>query len=193
MYGVQTMEELLTLSIPKLRRLGFFTPYAETSGAVEWSIGGRKIAAIRVTVNLTGVPSVMLDYSHNGTPKVQEIALRWHPSNLRGNAGGYYYFVCPLTGSLCRNLYFVQGGFYGRQAFRCLYEKQTYSREQRELFRLFSASAQLETLRGQKHRKPMYRGNLTPYGRKLNRLAETQYYAEGLLTRRGNPRTRTPQ
>lgn len=168
-----TIEELLQFSVTDLRRLGLCAQGAAQSARLSWRRWGRVSASIDVRTDTRGaVPVVVLDYTNNGVPVEQTLALRFIPSNL--SRGGYYYFVCPVTGRSCRKLYFVGGRFVSRFAFRALYAKQAHSQTERRrgLFAVLTAARDFEAVDGQRFRKYHYRGRLTPYGRRVERLAE---------------------
>ena len=121
---IATIEDYIRLTVKDCKRLGYFVPQAETSGVVRWTQGGNVVASVRFSTNLKGaVPFAVLNYTYKGEPVHTELTLRFHPSNLKGETG-YYYFVCPVTGLSCRNLYLVEGRFVSRTAFRPLYRKQ---------------------------------------------------------------------
>lgn len=172
MYGItETIEELLQLSITDLKRMGFLQPNALKSGSLNWTRGGRNAASIAIVTDTRGeIPTVRFIYNYNGSPVDYTAPLRFTRSNL--NRGGYYYFVCPVTGRSCRKLYIVGGRFVSRFAFRALYDKQTKSRAQRSgLFAYLDAVKQIDDIMQQKGRKSYYRDKITPYGLRVERLA----------------------
>lgn len=172
MYGLtETIEEMLQLSITDLKRLGMLQPAAYQYTPVNWTRGGRKTASIAVATDTRGeIPTVRFVYNCNGSPVDYTAPLRFAPSNL--NRGGYYYFVCPVTGRSCRKLYLVGGRFVSRFAFRALYDRQTKSRAERSgLFGYLNAVSDLDRITRQKGRKMYYRDKITPYGLRVERLA----------------------
>ena len=171
------IEDYLILSVTACKRLGYFIPKAKASGVVRWTRerdgNTVEIASIQFETNLTGtVPYAVLTYNYKGTPVRAEITLRFRPSNLN-NGTGYYYFVCPVTGLSCRKLYLVNGRFVGRMAFRPLYSQQAESHTQRGLsvFTLRALGA-YEEMRIKPYRRLTFRGKLTPYGRKVEKLGK---------------------
>lgn len=172
-YGnAETIEELLTVSITELKRLGFISPNAYKYGVLEWKRNGKTTASAGVGIDTRGeVPTARFTYNFNGSPVDVTAPLRFAPSNL--NRGGYYFFICPVTGRSCRKMYLVGGRFVSRFAFRALYDKQTKSRAERSgLFGFLSAVQDFETAANQKGRKMFYRDKITPYGLRVERLAE---------------------
>lgn len=169
-----TIENYIRLSVTDCKRLGYFVPQAETSGVVRWTQGGNVVASVRFSTNLKGaVPYAVLNYTYKGEPVHTELTLRFHPSNLKGETG-YYYFVCPVTGLSCRNLYLVEGRFVSRTAFRPLYRKQAETKigKRNSSLAALVAIGKYEQLATAKYRRLTYRGNLTPYGRKVEKYAE---------------------
>lgn len=176
-----TIEELLTLSVTDLKRLGYLVRGATCTGRVSWNSGGREIASICVQTNTAGeFPAVRFIYAADGFPVDYSTPLRFAPSNL--NRGGYYYFICPVTGRACRKLYLVGGRFVSRFAFRALYEKQTKSRAERSgLLGYLDTVEAADRVINAKYRKETYRGKLTPFGRKCAKIAaRVERLTEGL-------------
>jgi len=171
-YGTETIEDLLTLSITDLKRLGYLVKGATCTGRVTWNRRGREVASIGVQTNTAGeIPAVRFYYNANGSPVDYSTPLRFAPSNL--NRGGYYYFVCPVTGRSCRKLYLIGSRFVSRFAFRALYEKQTKSHAERAgVYGYLDAVTKLDDMIKQPRRKMYYREELTPYGRKVQKQAE---------------------
>lgn len=102
----------------------------------------------------------------------ETIYLRWKRSNLNPQHG-YYYFVCPVTGNLCRTLYLVDGKFISRKAFNPLYKQQAKSQRQRRdpLFAYLDAAKAFEDLTEQRYRREYYNGRITPFGRRVEKAA----------------------
>ena len=103
-----------TLSIADLERLGYLKSNAFVSGVIRWTTEGRELAAVGAATDTRGVPVLKLAYTYNGEPRDRIINLRCRFSTP-GISNGYYYFVCPVTGELCRKLYLVDGEFVGRR------------------------------------------------------------------------------
>lgn len=181
-----TIENYLRLTVRDCKRLGFLTPNGDKRGVVSWTQGKDVIASISLRTNLAGtVPYAALNYSYKGNPVNTEITLRFHASNLNGETG-YYYFVCPVTGLSCRNLYLVDGRFVSRLAFRPLYRKQAETRIPKSNGSLAALRAltEYEELRTAKYRRLTYRGKLTPYGRKVEKAADRAGAIYGNVLRR---------
>lgn len=164
-----TIQDCLALSLTRCKEMGYFVPNATAEGVLTWTSGGEKIAAVRLTTDTTNNRCTIAYRTADGEDVTQTVWLRWRPSNL--NRGGYYYFVCPVTGCSCRKLYLVNGRFVSRQAFTHIYEQQALSRSRRnDVFRFLSYSEKVEQLEQQPRRKYTYRGKPTPFARKVERL-----------------------
>ena len=124
------LEQYLTVSIADLKRAGLFTPHTREKALFEWMRGTDYASITAVTDGLGCVPFALLSYYHNGRPVEQGVTLRWHKLH---NGGGFYYFVCPLSGLSCEKLYFSNehGQFIGRVATRAQY-LNTLKRRERE-------------------------------------------------------------
>ena len=169
--NAKTIDRYISLSVTDCKRLGYLRPASVCVVVVRWTQGGDEVAAVHLrTDTVAAEPSAVLRYTYRGTTVEVPVALRFKASNLKPNTG-YYYFVCPDTGQPCRKLYLVEGKFVSRAAFRPLYEQQTLSRQARQdgnawLF----GYAKLENLLAEKYRRYTYRGKLTPYGRRCEKL-----------------------
>lgn len=170
---IATIEDYIRLTVKDCKRLGFFTPRADTSGVVRWTQGANVVASIGFETHLSGVvPYAVLTYNYKGTPVRTELTLRFKPSNLKSETG-YYYFVCPVTGLSCRNLYLVNGRFVSRTAFRPLYRIQAESHPRRgDSLHFLREIAKYEDMTTEKYRRLTYKGKPTPYGRKVTKYSE---------------------
>ena len=166
-----TIDDYIRLTVKDCKRLGFFVPNADTNNVVRWTQGKNVVASVQFGTNLTGaVPYAVLNYRYKNEPVHTELTLRFKPSNLKEGTG-YYYFVCPVTGLSCRNLYLVNGQFVSRTAFRPLYKKQA-ERHRRDGLGVLLDIADYERMTNAPYRRLTYRGKLTPYGRKVEKYAE---------------------
>lgn len=173
-----TIDDYIRLTVKDCKRLGFFVPNADTTNVVRWTQGNNVVASVQFGTNLTGaVPFAVLNYKYKNEPVHTELTLRFRPSNLKEGTG-YYYFVCPVTGLSCRNLYLVNGRFVSRLAFRPLYRTQAETRVAKSngSLAVLRALTDYEDLATAKYRRLTYRGKPTPYGRKVAKL-EARYNA----------------
>ena len=168
-----TIDRYLSLSVSDCKRLGFLRPNAVCSGSIQWTRGGAVVASVGFGTKTTGVPVALFSYEADGVQMQYGVALRWKRSNLSPDTEhGYYYFVCPETGALCRKLYLVGGRFVSRRAFRALYPAQAESKAARRDFRAWRSLLAADDLLFQPYRRETYRGRLTPYGRKVEKTVE---------------------
>lgn len=122
-------DEVLQISISKLKEWGYLKPQQTISGTVRWSRNEKEIATISIRVD-THCNYIKLDYSCNKEPVNYRINLVSLPSNI--GKGKVWYFECPHTKKRCRKLYLVGKYFLHREALKgCMYEKQTKSKETR--------------------------------------------------------------
>lgn len=172
-----TIQDYLRLSLTRCKALGYFVPNATAEGVLTWGQGSDVIASVRFTTDTVNHRCTIAYRKADGEQVTQTVWLRWRSSNLDKNVNtwertrGYYYFVCPVTGRSCRNLYLVNGRFVSRHAFPNLYEQQTLSRKRRtDVFRFLTYADKVEQLEQQPRRKYTYRGKPTPFARKVERL-----------------------
>lgn len=134
-------DECKKVSISFLSQHGYLKPNQWLSGTITWSRNGSKTGSISISINtLSERPYLELDYKSNDTPINYKVLLVSIPSNI--GKGVIWYFICPRTGKRCRKLYLIDGYFYHRSAFRgCMYEKQTYSHNNRWLGKQFDKMA----------------------------------------------------
>jgi hypothetical protein len=120
------IDAAIRLDIRILRRQGFIQPGAITSGTQRWSrtATGEETGSVAVTVNLSDPDAgfIVVRFSLNGEPRVQEIALRSQPMRYGGRR---YYFQCPRDFRPCEVLPMVGGVFASRQAHRLTYHSQS--------------------------------------------------------------------
>lgn len=107
-----------------------------------------------------------------GTNRKQTIRVFQQESNLNEEYK-VLYFLC--FGYRCRTLYSDGKGFYSRSSFPHHYYKQEQSRQQRAFF------CGEEPYR--KYGKETYRGELTPYGKRIERYERQEYNAYQGLNR----------
>jgi hypothetical protein len=158
------IDELKTVSISFLKKHNYLKPNHWQSGTVKWSINGNKTGSISIMVNTKSEqPYIELNYKCNEVPINYKVQLISTPSNL--GKGFFWFFICPHTGKRCRKLYLINTYFYHRTAFRgCMYEKQTQSKKNRNMIKIYKSYFDLDKLEEQlykKHFKKMYAGKPT--------------------------------
>lgn len=165
-----TIEDLTTLSIKDFKRGGAFVPHADVTGIMNFYRGGRIISTINYQTD-TDTETIRFCYTYRGQRYDYDVNLYWRASNLKPTTG-YYLFVCPATGVLCRKLYFHGGYFVSRKATNAYYRKQRESQPTRETYKAIDVLSMCDELTGQRYRRETYRGRLTPYGRKLKKYVD---------------------
>lgn len=163
-------DECKAVSITFRKKYGYLVPNQWKSGSVQWSRDGNKTGSITVQVNtFSKSPYIELDCRCNKVPIKYRVALISVTSNL--GKGAVWYFICPRTGKRCRKLYLVDTHFYHGSAFKgCFYEKQTYSHNNRALYKSFESIFGTEKLYEQlycQNFKKTYKGKKTARYRKL--------------------------
>jgi len=174
--------DVLQISITKLKEWEYLKPEQLKSGIITWSRNDNKRGSISITVNTKiEKPYIELDYKSNDEPRNYKVHLVSVPSNL--GKGIVWYFLCPETNKRCRKLYSIGGYFLHREAFKdALYESQTHSKKYRQLDKTFGAYFRTDELYSQlykKHLKKTYAGKPTKrYLRILEGIqrAENIYY-----------------
>lgn len=157
-------DEALQISISKLKEWEYLNPEQIKSGTITWSRNGNQTGSISITVNtFNEQPYIELDYKFRDEPRNYKVRLISMPSNL--GKGLIWYFICPKTNKRCRKLYLIDGYFFHREAFKgCFYEKQTQSKQYRQMDKTFGAYFKADDLYSQlyqKHFKKTYAGKPT--------------------------------
>lgn len=150
-----TVDAAIRLDLRVMRRQGFLVPGAITSGVQRWHrVGtGQETGAVSVTVNLADPNAgfVVVSFSLNGDPRVQEIPLA---SRAMRYGGRRYYFVCPKQGRRCEVMPLVGGVFASRQAQKLTYQSQSAT----EIDRMQDRARRLEKRLWPDKGKPVPRG-----------------------------------
>lgn len=104
--------------------------------------------------------------SETGQHLNQKIEVERQESHLVAGAH-VYYFLCPVTHRRCKKLYLIGDGFRCSKAFRHYYPQQHKSH--RDRIRVYDDDAPYRA-KG----KMYYRGELTPYGKRVQRWEEKE-------------------
>ena len=161
-------------SLQRLNVATLFQVFRKTASSRATLESSDKIAITIGSLYVDGKPCIdytyqvgclHLRYSVNGKPYSYDIGVVEHKSNL-GIEGSYFYFVCPSTSRLCRNLYLYNGVFVSRFAIPgAIYESQEYqSSLSRAMSALFDSEKEIK-----RYGKEYYRGKITPYGKRLEK------------------------
>jgi len=158
-------DEVKTVTIGGLRRLGYLRPGAIVSGSYRWTRGGKPSGWIDVTANLPE-RFLQLDYRVNGG---ELISYRVRLESLPKHFGGCeWYFICPATGKRCRNLYGIGEYFLSRFAYpSAMYSKQTESKRTREMLKVFRCIDLQDDYLNKRHARTTYKGHLTKRYRRI--------------------------
>lgn len=185
----KTVEDCKTISISKLKEWKYLN-YGKRSGTINWSINGVETSSISIIVNFTeNEKSIILSYKTNDKDICYKVYFESLPSNL--GKGDIWYFVCPVTGKLCRKLYFESNYFLHRTAFKNLvYSKQIESKKNRGLLKIMEAcfvSDEVYSELYKKYFKTHYNGKPTKRFLKLKTKIENSkkapfYSLESLLS-----------
>lgn len=111
----------------------YFKP-GTRQGSITHSINGEVVGSENIMCSISPdgkAGTLQISFSVNGGPlKAYDYRLETRQSNLgRGNV---WYIVCPITGQLCRTLYFAGGMFVSRSAIISpIYRSQTESKTYR--------------------------------------------------------------
>ena len=129
-------DDAQSISMSSLRKWGYLEPNCWKSGSIRWSRGGRTTGSISIHVDMSASPPYMqLSYTYEKEEEINyKVPLVSLPSNL--GKGKVWYFLCPSTQKRCRKLYRFEKYFLHREAFNAMYEKQTYSSNNRALCHL---------------------------------------------------------
>jgi len=157
-------DEVPQLTIKTLLNRNLLNDDTQKKSSISWSINGQIIATIMVYSFIKEERFIILSYNYNGKSKEYRVNLVSKSSNL--GRGKYWYFVCRVTKKKCRKLYFVNGDFSHREAFkRCAYYKtQIESKDWRELRQKLERFYSRDEIREEinsKHFKKFYRGEPT--------------------------------
>lgn len=136
------LDEVLTLKIKDLKNYGLIEKGKVFKSSIRWSSSRGSKSEIRIQVdNIKNV--VTLKYIADGTEICYDILLITKASNL--GRGQVYYFLCPNTNKLCRNLYLANNYFLHRTASKgAMYDCQTNSKISRGLIKTFSSYLKID-------------------------------------------------
>jgi len=92
-----------------------------------------KVLNLQAGTKSTALLSLM--FNHAG----KKVTLYFEVVRKRIGSNSFWLFKCPLTGKLCLHLYYVDGKYGHRDAFRgkALYVQQALSKKQRQMREIF--------------------------------------------------------
>lgn len=163
------LDEVRTITIGWLRRMGYLKPHYSKRGRLSWSCWGEPSGAISVVAD-TDKQFIELSYMSNCEPINYRIELERRPSNL--GQGVVWYFICPATGKRCRTLYEYGDYFYSRYAFHNpFYSSQTCSKGTREWLRAIRIIALRDEFLVRRYSRTHYKGKPTRRYQRISDLA----------------------
>lgn len=162
--GATILDKCLRLSVADLKRAGLFASGVTASTCLRWGDAS-------ITVSVDNVENtVTLDYRFNGIRICYDVRIVERRSNL--GCGAVRFFMCPTSHALCRKLYLVNGRFVSRRAAgRAMYLNQTKSRIWRNVADGWGSE---DFIPYRRYGKVVYKGRLTPYGKRIQRYIEME-------------------
>ena len=158
------VEDCRRISISGLKRLKYLEKDSVEYGLLQWG-EENSISIIVDTVKC----EMRLRYTYRQQYEINyTVTLCRRPANL--GFGVVWYFHCPKTNRLCRNLYFYGGYFVSRRAIPgIMYQKQVESKKYREIAIMYGAVLNDEGRYPKKYAKLHYRGKPTHCQLKIDR------------------------
>lgn len=131
MYQKVIIDDLLSLNVSELSRLGLLTPNWHSNEEI--TICG---ITIRISVSTYSENSYLrLRYNINGIPIDYKLILIQVPNNISERLASSWYFLCPFTNLKCKKLYFDGLHFLHRTGIaNGIYYQQSLSKNQRRAF-----------------------------------------------------------
>lgn len=167
------VEQYPVIDLRILRRARLVQPGECTYDTLYWQYQGLPTLSARIFVDLsdTADASIRIRASDDGNLEPQRVAIECAAMSF---GGGRSYFLCPLNGSRCEQLFLVDGIFASRKAHRLTYASQSeddISRARRAVRKLH------RQLKGD-HRHARSRGR-NRY-QMMQRLSEAEMHAKTL-------------
>ncbi|WP_242093617.1 hypothetical protein [Aestuariivivens sediminicola] len=182
-------DELLSLSVSDLKKLGYLQQGKLKSGKLQWSRYGQVTSSIGVMVDfIKKAPRLRLNYNCNGNKYDYWVSFQSVLSNL--GFGEVWFFICPFTHKRCRKLHLINGSFMHRSNLPSgMYESQTKSKSWRHLDKVYGSLFKMDRLYEElysKHFKTHYNGKPTKrYLRLMEQIQKadkiSNYEIESLL------------
>jgi hypothetical protein len=126
------IDHLPRLNITNLKNNGYLDNNCLCETSVRW---GNSFARLHIN-SITETPFIIIRHQVNETEIKYRVNLISKPSNLK--LGCLWFFECPISKKLCRNLYLFANIFRHRETISGgMYECQTYPKLAREMIRLY--------------------------------------------------------
>ena len=133
------IDEEKSISIINLKKWQYLIPNTYKTGVVSWNRNGVKTSSLSIAIKMKEDGGVLtLDYKCNEKKYNYNIQIISKISNL--GKGYVFYFVCPYTYKVCRNLHLYDGYFVHRTAIRnAMYSTQIESKKYRQIGRIYGS------------------------------------------------------
>lgn len=118
------VEDALALDIRILRRLGVARSGECVIDTLRWSIGGLEAPSVRLRIDLSDIDRCDMRIDGDMLDEIvhQHITIDAVPSGFGGHR---HYFICPVAGTRCEVLSYVDGRFASRRAHGLAYASQS--------------------------------------------------------------------
>lgn len=132
------VEHYPTIDLRVLRRTGLLSVGQCTYTALHWGNQAPEALSVRIFIDLsdTGDASMRIVRSGDSAAMAERVAIECVPCPY----GGFRcYFLCPLVGARCEQLFLVDGIFASRKAHKLTYASQSedaLSRARRKVLKL---------------------------------------------------------
>ncbi len=157
------IDECKQIDIKNLKDWGYLRNPGKKEFDLRWTIGTQVSEIGACLINNREIGFLILSYIIDEAPVKYKIRLLNKPSNL--GKGVLWYFICPVTGEVCRKLYLGTKYFVHREALQGgYYSKQTRSKKYRDIVRVFGAGFKADDLYDEiysKHFRRFYNGKPT--------------------------------
>lgn len=114
------VEQFPVIDLRVLKRAGLLKPGECTYDTLRWRNQDLEALEVRIFVDLSSADDASIRIA--GDVPDQRSAIECVPCHYGGNR---YYFLCPLTGARCEQLFLVDGIFASRKAHRLTYASQS--------------------------------------------------------------------
>jgi hypothetical protein len=169
----EIFDEVRQIDIAWLRNEGLLEPGRRVNGwLLSWKCGSRVVIDVDTTSRF-----LRLTDGFGRDQRSYTVLLEGRPSNL--GKGHVWYFVCPVTGRLCRKLYRINGYFFSRYAYpTATYRSRTEPKGDRKLRKYITLNGTIKNPKAEwdffnrKHYRTTYNGN--PTKRYLKYLERTR-------------------
>lgn len=145
------VEQFPVIDLRVLRRAGLLKPGECTYDTLRWRNQDLEALEVRIFVNLSATNDASIRIA--GDVSAQRAAIECVPCPF----GGYRcYFLCPLTGARCEQLFLVDGILASRKAYKLTYASQSEDdlsrarRKVRKLHRQIAGDTRYARPRGRK-------------------------------------------